>query len=243
MAPDIPLDRPARHLVRRCPTAALATIAAGAEAGPGSPYASLVLTACLPNGAPILLLSRLAEHTRNFAADPRVSLLFDGTTGLKSRLTGTRLSMQGRIERCGGEAAIARRRFLARHGDAASYADFGDFAFYRVHATSAHLVAGFGKIHWIDGNLMRFDAEGYGAVIDAEPDICTHMNDDHAAGIDALAAQLGGRGTGWRITGCDPEGYDLAREGEHFRGDFPSPVRTLEAVRTTFIALIRRTAA
>src|SRR6516225_8623841 len=79
----------ARPLARRCTRAALATSLNGA------PYASLVLLAVDLDASP-LLLSELAQHSRNIAFDPRVSLLLDGTEGLADPLTGPRLTLLGR---------------------------------------------------------------------------------------------------------------------------------------------------
>ena len=139
-----------RNLSRSLDRAVLAT-ALPIQAGPGEgaawPYASLVIVALDHDLSPILLLSDLAEHTRAIKADARVSLLFDDTAGLAQPLSGPRVSVLGRAavtddERLG-------QRFLARHPDAAMYAGFGDFRFYRVAVERAHLVGGFGKIRWL----------------------------------------------------------------------------------------------
>ncbi len=133
--------RLARRLLRTVESASLATI----ERDGGGPYASLVLVAADEDGSPILLLSDLAEHSRNLAADDRASLMVDGTAGLEDRLTGPRLTVLGRA--IASAAPRHRARFLARHPNAAQYADFGDFRFYRIAVARAHLVAGFGRIH------------------------------------------------------------------------------------------------
>ena len=104
--------------------------------------------------APILLLSDLAEHCKAIAADGRVSLLFDGTAGLDQPLAGPRVSLMGRATRTDDERL--KRRFLAHHPDAALYAGFTDFNFYRVAPQRAHLVGGFGKIRrFTIAELMR----------------------------------------------------------------------------------------
>ena len=167
----------ARALMRVADTATLAT--AGRDPA-GWPHASLVLVAVDHDASPILLLSDLAEHSKNVAADDRVSLLFDGTTGLAERLTGPRLGVQGRIAK--SVEPRHRARFLARHASAAQYADFADFHVYRVAVEGAHLVAGFGRIHAIAADDLLFDAPA--ALAAAEADIVAHMNADHA---DAVA--------------------------------------------------------
>ena len=145
------VDRPAedaRALLRGARQATLAT-----AAHDGWPFASLVLIAHGPDGAPLLLLSDLAEHSRNIAADDRVSLLIDGTGGFDDPLSGPRLTVLGRALR--SAEPDHRRRFLARHPGAAQYADFADFAVYRMAIDSAHLVAGFGSIHWITAEACQ----------------------------------------------------------------------------------------
>lgn len=135
----------ARDLLRHASTAGLGTIARDG----GGPFVSLVLIATDPGGAPILLLSDLAEHSRNIAADDRVSLLIDGTADYEDPLTGPRLTLLGRAAR--SDHAHHRDCYLARHESAAQYAGFGDFAFYRIAVERGHLVAGFGRIDWIPG--------------------------------------------------------------------------------------------
>ena len=119
----------------------------------------------------------------------------------------------------------------------AVYAGFRDFRLYRVMVERGHLVAGFGRIEWIDGRDFRFalDAEALAA---AEPEILGHMNEDHPDAIALYARRLLGRkGTGWRMTGIDPEGIDLRCEGETARLEFAAPVLTPEAARDALVQL------
>ena len=140
------MSRTVRALLRGLDRASLATFLPAEPAG--WPYASLVLVAVDHDLTPILLLSDLAEHTKAIRADGRVSLLFDGTAGLDQPLTGPRVTVLGRAERT--DDGRLKARFLARHPDAALYAGFRDFGFYRVSVERSHLVGGFGKIRWID---------------------------------------------------------------------------------------------
>jgi putative heme iron utilization protein len=139
--------RDVRDLIRRCDRAALATALPGAANDGAWPYASLVLVAVDHDLSPILLISTLAEHTKAIAADARVSLLFDGTGGLAQPLTGPRVTLLGQAARTDDERL--KQRFLRRHPDAAMYAGFRDFSFYKVALERTHLVGGFGKIRWI----------------------------------------------------------------------------------------------
>ncbi len=141
------LAQQARNLIQESRTAALSTLMPD-NAGP---YGSLVICATFPDGAPMLLLSSLAVHTANLMRDPRACLLYDATHAHTDPLTGARLSLIGSISRVPEpELELCRNRFLARHPDAAAYASFGDFRFYRLQPDRAHLVAGFGQILWIE---------------------------------------------------------------------------------------------
>lgn len=221
-----------RRLIRGQDRASLATLLAG----DGTPYASLVLYATLPDATPILLLSGLAAHTKNLAADPRASLLIDGTAGLADPLTGARVSLVGRLEETDNDAA--RHRYLARHPSAEAYVGFGDFRFYVLSFARAHLVAGFGRILWIGSDQIL--APPPAALVEREADIVTHMNDDHADAIDLYATRLLRRtGSGWRMTGLDAEGCDLRREGETARIEFSTRVEDAEAARRELVRLAK----
>src|SRR5690348_14879250 len=172
----------ARRLIRSCERAALAT-ALTTPAGVW-PYGSLVLAACELDGSPLLLLSALAEHTKNLERDPRASLLFDGTSGRDDPLTGERATVLGTLAPVAD--AHSRERFLRRHPAARAYAGFADFRLFRMSVTRAHLVAGFGRIDWIEAADLLFSADT-SWLREAEGDIIEHMNRDHAAVVDLYA--------------------------------------------------------
>ena len=131
-----------RALLRDARRAGLATLDAS-----GAPYASLVLVADDGAGAPILLLSDLAEHTKNLKSDPRASILVEPVATSGDPLAAARATFKGTIARFEDEPA--RARFVERHPSAAMYAGFKDFALYRMTVERIHLVAGFGRIDWI----------------------------------------------------------------------------------------------
>jgi putative heme iron utilization protein len=227
----------ARSLVRASDRAVLATRLAR-DGLAGWPYGSLVLVACDHDLSPLLLISDLADHTRNIAQDPRVGLLFDGTAGAIDPLTAPRLSLLGRIGRDGTPGA--RARFLARHPSAQTYAGFGDFHLHRVTIEAAHLVAGFGRIHWLAAADL-LPPEPPAALVAAEAEIIAHMNQDHADALDAFAEGLLGRtGSGWRMTGIDAEGCDLRRDGEVARLAFDAPIGDSEAARAALVRLAKQ---
>src|SRR5579883_3223212 len=105
---DFDPSKVTRSLLRRNRQGALATLMAGS----GDPYCSLVNLASHPDGSPILLISRLALHTRNILADARVSLMLDERAE-GDPLEGARIMLGGQAEEVTeGERELVRRRYL-----------------------------------------------------------------------------------------------------------------------------------
>src|SRR5215467_1063666 len=122
---DFNPSRLARSLLRRSRQGALATLMAGS----GDPYCSLVNLASHPDGSPILLISRLALHTKNILSDPRVSLMLDERAA-GDPLEGARIMMAGRAV-ANSDTAVLRRRYLNAHPSAEAFVDLKDFSFFR----------------------------------------------------------------------------------------------------------------
>src|SRR5258706_9523063 len=209
----------AKKLLREGRTGALATLMPGS----GDPYCSLVNVATAADGVPLLLISRLAVHTKNILADPRVSLMLDERKA-GDPLQGARVMLMG-------TAAVSadkdvRRRYLERQPEAEMFAGFGDFAFYRIALKGAHLVAGFGRIVDLKPGDILTPVEDATELTAAEPDILAHMNQDHADTCRLYATRLLGAADGaWRCVGCDPEGLELQLDRTALRLPFPQRVR------------------
>ncbi|MCA3574864.1 MAG: HugZ family protein [Aestuariivirga sp.] len=213
----------ARNLLRRARTATLATL----NGDDGVPYASLVNVATDVHGAPLILVSTLAWHTRNLLADGRASLMVAEVPDIGDALTGPRVTIMGRFEKV--DDASLRRRYLARHPAAELYAGFGDFAFWRLIPERAHAVAGFGRIETIPADEMFPSADEMAAL---EEGAIAHMNEDHDDAIQRFASKLlGATPGGWKIAGIDPDGADLRRSEEVLRLPFPRAVYAGGALR------------
>ena len=189
-----------------------------------------------------MLLSDLAQHTKNILADPRVALLFEDSSEHPDPLAGPRLTLLGRAEPC--DEPRAANRFAARHPASADYAGFADFRLYQVAIERGHLVAGFGRIAWIEAAELRFQGMA-SALAGAEAEIVAQMNEGRADAIALYAKHLLGRAGGrWRLTGIDPEGVDLRQPidagGETARLDFAKPVLTPAAAWRALAALAKK---
>lgn len=224
-----------RGLMRQALKGALATL----HPATGGPYASLVTVATGFDGRPLMLLSGLAVHTQNLKADPRVSLMIDGTSATGDPLAGGRVSLMGRIGVT--TDAADRRRFLARHPDADMYASFADFAFYSLAITHAHFVGGFGRIVDLSAADVLVGIDDASGLLAAEDEIVAHMNADHADAVGLYAALAVGPSAAaaeWRMSGLDPEGLDLiASDGRTARVGFAQRVTGPGTARQALVAL------
>jgi putative heme iron utilization protein len=218
--PPLPFDSKAsaKKLLREGRSCALATLMAGS----GDPYCSLVNVATDPDGTPLLLISRLAVHTKNILADLRVSLMIDERKE-GDPLEGARVMLSGRA--AATTDPNARRRYLARQPEAVGFAEFTDFSIYRVTLTGAHLVAGFGRIVDLKPADILLDLADAEALVAAEPEVIAHMNKDHPDAVRLYATKLLGATDGeWQCVGCDPEGLELQRARTALRLPFPRRV-------------------
>src|SRR5215211_625825 len=169
--------------MREARSGALATLMPAS----GDPYCSLVNVASAADGSPLLLISRLAVHTKNILADPRVSLMLDERKA-GDPLEGARVMLMGTAEPT--EDPAARRRYLARQPEAEMFAGFKDFAFYRIALKGAHLVAGFGRIVDLTADELLTGISDATSLLDAEPEVCAHVNADHADAVRLYATKL-----------------------------------------------------
>jgi putative heme iron utilization protein len=209
----------AKKLLREARAGALATLTPDS----GDPYCSLVNVATAADGSPLMLLSRLAIHTRNLLADPRASLMLDERKE-GDPLEGARVMMMGSV--VADATPDLRRRYLVRHPEAEMYAGFADFAVYRMALTGVHLVAGFGRIVDLSPEQTLTAVADAPDLVQAEPEILAHMNDDHAEAVRLYAVKLLGAADGeWRCVGCDPEGMELQLGRVALRLPFPERVR------------------
>ncbi|HEY9455405.1 MAG TPA: DUF2470 domain-containing protein [Bradyrhizobium sp.] len=231
---DFNASRLSRSLLRRSRQGALATLMAGS----GDPYCSLVNVASHADGAPILLISRLALHTKNILADSRVSLMLDERAA-GDPLEGARIMLAGRAEEAEGEtASILRRRYLNAHPSAEAFVDFKDFSFFLIVPTGLHLVAGFGRI--IDLKPAQFLTEigDAGGLLEAEQGAIEHMNEDHREAMNLYATRLlGAESADWSCTGCDPDGMDMQAGATTLRLDFPERVTSGLELRKMLVRL------
>ncbi|MEL6233472.1 MAG: DUF2470 domain-containing protein [Pseudomonadota bacterium] len=227
--------RQARQFLRTARHAALAVL----EPGTGAPLVSRVSVASDADGAPLILISQLSAHFPALDADGRCSLLF-GEPGAGDPLAHPRMSVTARAVRLEGQARIAARaRFLARHPKAELYADFADFAFWRLTPTGAALNGGFAKAYDLTAAHLLCASDA--GLADMEPGAVAHMNEDHADAIRLYAQTLcGAPARNWQIATLDVEGIDMIDGDSVVRLWFDQPLRGAADLRPRLVALAKR---
>jgi putative heme iron utilization protein len=219
--PAFEAQREAKTLLHTAREAALAT----RDRVSGAPFVTLVGVACDHSGAPLLLLSTLSSHTKNLAADPRVSLLLAASHRRGDPLNRPRMTLVGAFKSAPETAAKAR--YLARNPKAKLYAGFADFAMFRLEISSVHFNGGFGKA------APLAPAEIATAIVSAEALLAeeqTLLDDINKKGPDFLS-RLVGKSAHWRAIGLDPDGLDLAAGASLARIAFEAPASTPAAWR------------
>lgn len=211
-----------RLLLRSIRIGALGTL----EPSTGYPFVTLTSVATDLDGTPIILVSRLSQHTQNLLADQRASLLLS-QGGKGDPLAHPRLSLQVMAEYCPDPHQVLRlrRRFLARHPKAQLYVDFPDFAFFRLVPRTLHLNGGFARAFDGDAAPIMSVIEDVAAFDALEQSAVEHMNADHVEALGLYATVLCGMLAGkWRATGLDPDGLDLTSGDQVTRLAFPERI-------------------
>jgi heme iron utilization protein len=219
-----PTGTEARRYLRSQSYGALATVSKKLA---GYPFGSLVPFMLDHAARPVIFISRLAEHTRNIEADPRVSLLaHEPTTDVQA---AARLTLVGDATRVNDGVEALRGRYLNQFPGADPLFALGDFSFYRIAPVIVRFIGGFGAIHWISASDYAPPANPFDA---DEPAIVAHMNTDHRHHLRDYCRhhrQIDAREVA--MTGIDCDGFEVRADGELVRFDFELPVSNAAEVR------------
>ncbi len=191
----------ARQLLRAHRYGALSTLSKKFE---GHPFGSITPYLVDHDGSLLILISALAEHSKNILHDPRVSLITHNQED-------AHIQTQGRLTVVGTAALDTRRelvgkRYLRYFPEAQTYYDMPDFQFYRIVPQALRYIGGFGDIHWVKADRYQVPPNTLAAEEDALLDK-----------VNAMRAAAHGQ-----LVGIDCDGYDLRLDDRTLRHDFPS---------------------
>lgn len=192
----------ARRLLREHRYGALCTLSKKFD---GHPYGSITPYLVDHDGSLLILISTLAEHTKNILHDPRVSLI---THNQES----PHIQTQGRVTLLGSailetDREGAGKRYLRYFPEAQTYFAMHDFSFYRIVPQAIRYIGGFGNIHWVKD--ASYSVTGY-PLIAQENDLLVELNSGHEMAIRRHSAQNDLKA---ELIGIDCDGFDI-RVGE-----------------------------
>lgn len=230
----------ARALVAATTTGTLATLSDDA-----SPWASFVAYAALDDGAPVFLVSTLAEHGRNLHQRTEASLVVSAQAPGEDPLDAGRVTLAGRCERPEGERReAAQAAFLEAVPMSRHYAGFGDFDLWVLGVERVRWVGGYGRMD--STTAEEYASAEVDPVVRNAPGATDHLNRDHADALLLMARRLGGfpDATEAVCKRCDRYGLDLwvstPRGGAPCRVPFELPVTESDGLRQAAVALVRR---
>lgn len=227
-----------RTLVAGCATATLSTLSTDPA---GYPYGTFV-TFAMAGISPVLLISRIAEHTKNLVADERASLLLH-ETGKADPLANARVTLLGRFRRLAREDADeARAAFLAAHPYATGFVDYDDFSFYALGVEHVRYIGGYGRMSWVSAE--DFAAATVDPIAPSVEGIVRHMNEDHADAL-LLYCRAFSRATDAEratMTTIDRYGFEMTAYGPFGQGrvrlGFEQPIKDGTEARKALVALV-----
>jgi hypothetical protein len=222
----------ARRFTRGQTSGVLSTISKRLE---GFPFGSVSPFILDHAGRPVILISEIAEHTKNIDADPRVSIIVQPYTA-DMQNTG-RVTIIGRAERL-SEKDLLGPRYLRYFPQAESYFAMHDFHFYRIEPIKIRWIGGFGRIFWIDPETYLATS---GTLDEAEPSILAHMNTDHADTLrDCCRHVHGAEVDSPAMIGIDPDGFNVRAGNRLLRFAFDSAITNAEQARSALVAMAKQ---
>ncbi|MGH8355403.1 MAG: HugZ family protein [Pseudomonas sp.] len=206
------------------------------KAMPGFPFGSVVPYCLDAEGRPLILISRIAQHTHNLIADAKCSLLVSERGAEDIQAVG-RLTLLAEARQITEGAAIeaAAARYYRFFPSAQGYHNAHDFDFWVLEPVRWRYIGGFGAIHWLDSVALANPFAG-----EVEAGMLAHMNADHAAAI-AHYVELAdlAREPAAQLVGIDSEGFHLRIGQALYWLAFPQPCSNPGAVRQALVALVR----
>ena len=200
----------------------------------GFPFGSIAPFVLGHDGQPLILISTIAEHTKNISANPHVSLIaFDSAS--TDMQASARLTLMGEAKVTPKDDPLIRARYLAYFPQAAQYFDMHDFLFHRIEVTRARYIGGFGKIHWIPGADLHPPAN---QLAEQEAGILAHMNAEHADSLRAYCRHTHEVTTEKaEMVGLDSDGFDVRADNRLLRFSFAAPVTDANEARASLVAM------
>lgn len=122
----------------------------------GFPFGSVVPYCLDDMGKPVILISTIAEHTKNIQTDSRCSLTI--VMDSEDVQANGRICLVGHMEKLSSEETNVKERYYTQFPNSRSYDATHDFSFYRLSPISARYIGGFGQIHWFTPSELGMES-------------------------------------------------------------------------------------
>ncbi len=202
----------------------------------GFPFGSVV-PYCLDNeGMAVVLISNIAEHTKNISNDNRcsITIIMDN----EDVQSNGRLCVIGNMEPLSPLETDVKERYYRHFPNSKTYNDVHDFFFYCLRPISLRYIGGFGKIYWLDPSDFLINNPFHG---NGDKKITDHMNNDHQKDLINYCEHYKNMsmapGANVRMVGIDSLGFDLFVNDKKVRFDFEQPVKNALDAREALVAL------
>lgn len=222
----------ARQMLRAHRYGVLSTISKKFD---GYPFGSITPYLVDHNGSLLILISTLAEHTKNIQQNSRVSLI-------SHNQSDPRIQTQGRVTLIGNAQLEPNReqigqRYMRYFPEAEGYVQMHDFSFYRINAIAIRYIAGFGGIHWAD--MTQYALQPY-PLIEQEDDVVAHMNADHQETMRQYCQHFQQHeALDVKMLGIDCDGFDVRADEKVLRFDFAQPVLDAQQARMALVEMAK----
>ncbi len=222
----------ARRLLRKNRFGMLATLSKKFD---GHPFGSITPYILDHDARPVILISTLAEHTKNIENDNRVSLLVH-EVGANVQAEA-RITVLGNCELMQDQEQV-KTRYLHYFPNASGYFDTHDFFFYRIEPIMIRYIGGFGEIHWIPAENFTAPENKLAA---QEEGVLAHMNQDHAQNLHDYCRHYQGKiAKNVEMVGIDSDGFDVRADGELLRFDFEEPILDAIQAREALVYMAKK---
>ena len=201
----------------------------------GHPFGSIIPYLVDHDGSLLILISTLAEHTKNILQDPRVSLIAHDQHN-------PHIQSQGRVTVIGNAAPEpdheqTKLRYQRYFPEAQTYFAMHDFFFYRIRPIAIRHIGGFGRIHWVE--MENYAVQPY-PLIEQESGVIAHMNSDHQDTMRNYCQHFHQCAVlDVEMLGIDLDGFDVRADGKVLRFDFAQPVIDAQQARTALVEMAR----
>ena len=222
----------ARKMLRAHRYGVLSTISKKLD---GYPFGSITPYLVDHDGSLIILISTLAEHTKNIQQDGRVSLISHNQNDPQIQTQG-RVTLIGDAKLASNQEQIGQR-YMRYFLEAQAYLGMHDFSFYRIHGTAIRYIAGFGGIHWVD--MEQYALQPY-PLIEQEEDVVAHMNADHQETMRRYCQHYRQyEALDVAMIGIDCDGFDVRADNNVMRFDFTQPITDAQQARIALVEMAR----